>query len=194
MNGGSDDGDGRRVCGIAGSLREGSFNRALLRTARELAPPALDIEIFDELAEVPMFNADVEAQGDPDGVVALKEAIAGADGLLLVTPEYNAGVPGPMKNAVDWASRGHQGGAPVLKGMPVAVMGATPGLLGTARSQANLRISLANTGAIVMQQPQVHLMRAKERIVDGELVDDDSRKFVRALLQAFADWIGRFRD
>ncbi|MFW6085051.1 MAG: NADPH-dependent FMN reductase [Gemmatimonadota bacterium] len=186
--------DARRVCGIAGSLRSGSFNRALLRAARELAPPALDVEIFDDLAAVPMFNADVEAEGDPEGVIALKEAIAAADGLLLVTPEYNAGVPGPMKNAVDWASRGHRGGAPVLKGMPTAVMGATPGLLGTARSQANLRISLANTGAIVMQQPQVHLMRAKDRIVDGELVDEDSRKFVRGLLEAFADWIGRFPD
>lgn len=185
---------GWRVCGIAGSLRKGSFNRALLRAARELAPPALEIEIFDELAAVPMFNADVEAEGDPDGVVALKEAIAAADGLLLVTPEYNAGVPGPMKNAVDWASRGYRDGAPVLDGMPTAVMGATPGLLGTARSQANLRISLANTGAIVMEKPQVHLMRARERILDGELVDEDSRKFVRALLDAFADWIGRFRD
>ena len=182
-----------RVCGIAGSLREGSFNRALLRAARELAPDELEIVIFEELARVPMFDADVEAEGDPDGVVALKEAIAAADGLLLVTPEYNAGVPAPMKNAVDWASRRHAGGAPVLKDMPAAVMGATPGLLGTARSQANLRISLANTGAIVMEQPQVHLMRAKERIVDGELVDEDSRTFVRALLEAFADWIGSFR-
>ncbi|MDX1579902.1 MAG: NADPH-dependent FMN reductase [Gemmatimonadota bacterium] len=183
-----------RVCGIAGSLREGSFNRALLRAARELAPAELEIVIFDELGRVPMFDADVEAEGDPDGVVALKEAIAAADGLLLVTPEYNAGVPAPMKNAVDWASRRHAGGAPVLKNMPTAVMGATPGLLGTARSQANLRISLANTGAIVMEQPQVHLMRAKDRIIDGELVDEDSRKFVRALLASFADWIGRFRD
>lgn len=194
MNDGREDEGSWRVCGIAGSLREGSFNRALLRAARDLAPPALEIEIFDELADVPMFNADVEAQGDPDGVVALKDAIAAADGLLLVTPEYNAGVPGPMKNAVDWASRGYRDGPPVLKGMPTAVMGATPGLLGTARSQANLRISLGNTGAIVMQQPQVHLMRAKERIVDGELVDETSQKFVRGLLEAFAEWIGRFRD
>lgn len=182
-----------RICGIAGSLREGSFNRALLRAARELAPAELEIVIFDELAGVPMFNADVEAEGDPDEVVALKEAIATADGLLLVTPEYNAGIPAPMKNAVDWASRRHAGGAPVLKGMPTALMGATPGLLGTARSQAHLRIALGNTGAIVMQQPQVHLMQAKERIVDGELVDEDSRKFVQALLESFADWIGRFR-
>lgn len=183
-----------RVCGIAGSLREGSYNRALLRAARELQPPNLRIEIFDRLADVPMFNADVEAEGDPEPVSALKQAIHAADGVLLVTPEYNGGIAGPMKNAVDWASRRYEGGAPVLNGKPVAVMGATPGLLGTARAQADLRISLANTGALVMQQPQVHLMRAKERIIDGELVDEDSRRFVAALLEALDDWIGRFSD
>lgn len=183
-----------RVCGIAGSLRSGSFNRSLLRAARELAPPALDVTIFDELIDVPMFNEDVEAAGDPAGVVALKDAIAAADGLLLVTPEYNAGIPGPMKNAVDWASRGYRGGAPVLKGKPTAIMGATPGRLATARAQANLRVTLANTGAIVMDGPQVHVMGAQERIVDGELVDEDARKFVRGLLEAFAGWIGRFND
>jgi len=183
-----------RVCGVAGSLREGSFNRALLRAARDLAPPNLRIEIFDRLADVSMFNADVEAEGDPEPVTALKRAIAAADGLLLVTPEYNAGVSGPMKNAVDWASRRYEGGAPVLKGKPAAVMGATPGLLGTARAQAQLRSSLANTGAVVMQQPQVHLMRAAERFVGGELSDEDTRKHVEALLEAFAGWIARFSD
>jgi chromate reductase len=182
------------VCGIAGSLRSGSFNRALLRAARELAPPELDIVILDTLAGVPLFNADVEAEGDPASVVQLKEAIAAADGLLLVTPEYNAGIPGPMKNAVDWASRRHRDGPPVLKGKPTAIMGATPGRLATARAQANLRVSLANTGAVVMDSPQVHVMQARERIVDGELVDEDSQRFVRNMLEAFAAWIARFSD
>ena len=185
---------GWRVCGIAGSLREGSYNRALLRAARSLAPASLRIEIFDDLAEVPMFNQDVEEQGDPAGVTALKEAIRGADGLLLVTPEYNAGISGPMKNAVDWASRRYEGGSSVLKGMPTAVMGATPGFLATARAQANLRVSLANTGAVVMDHPQVHVMEAKKRIVDGELADEKTREFLVAMLEAFAAWIGRFRD
>lgn len=181
-----------RVCGIAGSLRSGSLNRSLLRAARELAAPEMDIVIFDTLADVPLFNADVEAEGDPAAVVRLKEAIASADGLLLVTPEYNAGIPGPMKNAVDWASRRHRDGAPVLKGKPTAIMGATPGRLATARAQANLRVSLANTGAVVMDSPQVHVMQARERIVEGELVDEDSRRFVRNLLEEFAAWIARF--
>lgn len=181
-----------RVCGIAGSLRRASLNRALLRATRELAPPELDVVIFDALAEVPMFNADIEAEGDPPAVARLKEAIAAADGLLLVTPEYNAGIPGPMKNAVDWASRRYQDGAPVLKGKPAAIMGATPGRLATARAQANLRVSLANTGAVVMDSPQVHVMQARERIVEGELVDEDTRRYLRNLLEAFADWIARF--
>ena len=178
---------GWKVCGIAGSLRADSYNRALLRAARDLARPTLDIEVFDTLAEVPMFNADVEAEGDPSSVTALKEAIRRADGLLLVTPEYNAGVSGPMKNAVDWASRRYEGGASVLRGKPTAVMGATPGLLATARAQANLRVSLANTGAVVMDHPQVHVMQA------GQLtVHDDSRKFLSNMLTAFGEWIGRF--
>lgn len=182
-------GGGSKVCGIAGSLRRGSFNRALLRASRELTPPGLEIRIFDHLADIPMFDADVEAAGDPEPVTALKTAIREADGLLLVTPEYNAGIPGPMKNAVDWASRRYEGGPSVLKGKPVAVMGATPGLLGTARAQASLRVSLANTGAVVMQQPQVHLMRAGERFDDGELVDETSRELVGRLLEAFEAWI-----
>lgn len=189
MSGG--DGEGWKVCGFAGSLREGSFNRALLRAARELAPDGMEIEIFDRMGEIPLFNEDVEADGDPDAVVALKEAIAGADGLLIVTPEYNAGLPGVTKNAVDWASRRFGDAGPVLSGKPTAMMGATPGLLGTARAQAQLRASLANTGALVLQRPQVHVMRAKQRFTDGNLVDEDTRGFVEKLLVAFGDWIDR---
>src|SRR6185369_76985 len=92
------------VLGVAGSLRKASFNRALLRAAVELAPATLQIETF-ELDAVPLYNGDVEAVGDPPGVAALKQAIAAADAVLFVTPEYNHGVPGVMKNAVDWASR-----------------------------------------------------------------------------------------
>src|SRR5438132_11485489 len=93
-----------RVLGFAGSLRQGSYNRAILRAAVERAPEGLTIETFD-LAAVPLYNGDVEAQGDPAGVTTFKRAIRAADGVLMVTPEYNHGVPGVMKNAVDWASR-----------------------------------------------------------------------------------------
>src|SRR5687768_5607295 len=93
-----------RILGVAGSLRRGSLNRALLRAAAELAPEGVSIEMFDLLA-VPLYNGDIEAGGDPEGVVALKAAIREADGVLFGCPEYNHGVPGVMKNAVDWASR-----------------------------------------------------------------------------------------
>src|SRR5689334_19794657 len=112
------------VCGIAGSLRRESFNRSLLRAAVELAPPGMTITPF-ALDPVPLYNGDVEAAGDPPGVVALKEAIGGADALFICTPEYQHGVPGVLKNALDWASR--PPGRSVLQGKPVAIVGATPG-------------------------------------------------------------------
>ena len=93
------------VCGIVGSLRRGSYNHALLRAAGELAPEGMDLRVFDRLAEIPLFDEDVEAEGDPEPVQALKRAIAEADALLVATPEYNYGVPGVLKNAIDWASR-----------------------------------------------------------------------------------------
>ena len=118
------------------SLRQGSYNRALLRAAKELAPASLSIEIFD-LEAIPLYNADVEAKGDPAPVAAFKSAIGKADGLLMATPEYNHGVPGVMKNAFDWASRPPR--AAVLSGKPVGLIGASPGMTGTARGQSQLR-------------------------------------------------------
>ena len=102
-----------RVVGFAGSLREKSYNRALLRAAQEVSPPDMTIDIFD-LREVPLYNGDVEAAGDPPAVADLKAAIRAADGVLMATPEYNHGVPGVMKNAVDWCSRPPQGAAQIV--------------------------------------------------------------------------------
>ena len=124
------------VLGFAGSLRRDSFNRSLLRAAAELAPEGMAISTFD-LAEIPLSNGDVEALGDPEPVAAFKQAIRAADGVLMVTPEYNHGVPGVMKNAVDWASR--PPGDAALARKPVALLGASPGLPGTARGQSQLR-------------------------------------------------------
>ncbi|MDC4223025.1 MAG: NAD(P)H-dependent oxidoreductase [Candidatus Manganitrophus sp.] len=94
-----------KIFGLAGSLRQGSFNRALFRAAVEVAPKGVEIRIFERLGEIPPFNADVEAEGDPEPVVAMKSAIQEADALLIATPEYNYGIPGVLKNAIDWASR-----------------------------------------------------------------------------------------
>ena len=136
-----------RVCGIAGSLRRDSYNRALLRAAQSLAPDGMTIEIWDRLADIPPYNADVEAQGDPEPVSALKAAIRAADALLIVTPEYNYGVPGVLKNAVDWASRPLA--TSPLRNKPVAVIGASTGMFGAVWAQAELRKVLGTTGARV---------------------------------------------
>ena len=123
-----------RVLGFAGSLRRGSYNRALLRAASELAPEGMLIDIFD-LLPIPLYNGDVEAQGDPMPVSAFKDAIRQADGVLMVTPEYNHGVPGVMKNAIDWASRPPRNAA--LSEKPVAIMGASPGVRGPRVAKAS---------------------------------------------------------
>jgi chromate reductase, NAD(P)H dehydrogenase (quinone) len=178
-----------RVCAIAGSLRKSSYNRVILKAAEELAPDDLAIELFDRIDDVPLFNQDVEADGDPPGVAALKDAIRRADGLLVATPEYNSGVPGVLKNALDWASRKGTDPASALAGKPAAVLGASPGRLGTARAQPQLRQALAGSGAIVMPRPEVHLMGIAAHVTDGVLVDEPARQVIASLLEAFARWI-----
>jgi chromate reductase, NAD(P)H dehydrogenase (quinone) len=181
-----------RVCGIAGSLRKGSFNRALLRAAVELAPDGVEIAVFDRLGDVPLYNGDVEAAGDPEPVVALKTAIRQADALLVATPEYNYGVPGVLKNAVDWASRPPS--KSVLEGKPVALMGATPGHGGTARAQLALRQSFVFTRSPVMPGPELLVAEAPQRFAeDGTLRDDSTRQHVRDLLERLVRWTDRFQ-
>ena len=180
-----------RILGVAGSLRQGSLNRALLRAAQDRAPDGLAIEAFD-LAEVPLYNGDVEAAGDPPGVTALKAAIRAADGVLFVTPEYNHGVPGVMKNAVDWASRPPREAA--LGGKPVGIIGASPGQTGSARGQSQLRQAFEFTNSYCMPQPEILVFRAHEKFDDdGRLIDETTAKYLAAYLEAFAVWIERFR-
>ena len=180
-----------RVAGFAGSLRAASFNRALLRTAKELAPEGMTIDIV-EIADIPVFNADVEAQGDPEPVAVFKRAVGAADGLLIATPEYNLGVAGVTKNVIDWASRPPR--KSVLDRKPVAVMGATPGMGGTARGQSQLRQAFVFTNSYAMPQPEV-LVRNASAIFDaeGRLTDEPTREHLVKFLNAFEEWIGRFR-
>ena len=183
--------DGRIVvCGIAGSLRRGSFNRALLRAAQQLAPENMEVRVFDRMAEIPLFNQDVEAEGDPEPVQALKRAIAEADALLIATPEYNHGVPGVLKNALDWASR--PPGGSVLAGKPAAILGASPGITGTARAHSQLRQAFVFTDTAALPQPEILVYRAHEKFdADGRLTDERTREFVGKLLQDLADWTHR---
>jgi chromate reductase len=178
------------IAGIAGSLRQGSLNRALLRAAAELAPPNLRITIHD-LRSIPLYDGDVEAQGVPAAVVALREAVRAADGLLIATPEYNHGVPGVLKNAIDWLSRPPRASA--LAGKPAALIGASPGMTGTARAQSQLRQALVFTNTYAMPQPEVLVARAHEKFdQNGALTDQATRGFLEAFLKAFRGWIAHF--
>jgi len=179
-----------QVVAFAGSLRQGSYNRSLLAACRELAPESLAVEIL-ELGGVPLYDADLEASGDPPAVARLKEAVAAADGLLIATPEYNHGVPAVTKNAVDWLSRPPRRSP--LDGKPVALMGASPGMTGTARGQSQLRQAFVFTNSPCLPQPEVLVARAHEKFDDaGRLTDEKTRTHLGRFLAAFERWIRRF--
>ena len=169
-----------KILGIAGSLRHGSYNRALLREAELLAPPGVELEQFD-LRHLPFFDADVEAAGEPTEVRVFKDAIREADGLLIATPEYNRGTSGVLKNAIDWASRPPFGSP--LSGKPVAIMGAG-GRRGTAGAQVQVRDALAFPRANVLTQ-SVLVPVAWERFDDeGRLTDEATKEQIASLLDA----------
>ena len=173
------------VLGFAGSLRKGSYNRAILRAAAELAPAGMSLETFD-LSPIPLYNADVEAMGEPEPVQRFKERIAAADALLIATPEYNYSIPGVLKNALDWASRPSKG-SPV-NGKPVAIMGAG-GMFGTVRAQQHLRLIAVHNDMHVLNKPEVYISRPWEKFDDdGHLADEPTRERIRALLEALAAW------
>jgi chromate reductase len=169
-----------KILGISGSLRERSYNTALLRAAAELAPPDADIELFD-LSAIPLYNDDVEAAGDPEPVAELRAAVAEADALLLATPEYNRGTSGVLKNAIDWLSRPAL--ASVLRWKPVAIMGASSGRGGTRRAQQQVRDALLFPGAVVLEKPEVAVPIAWERFdPDLQLTDENVGAAVTELL------------
>ena len=169
-----------KILGISGSLRERSYNTALLRAAAELAPPAVELEIFD-LSRIPLFNDDVEAAGDPAPVAELRAAVAEADALLFATPEYNRGTSGVLKNAIDWLSRPAL--ASVLRWKPVAIMGASSGRGGTKYAQQQVRDALLFPGAVVLEEPVVQLPVAWERFdPELQLMDENIGAAVTELL------------
>jgi len=182
------------IIGISGSLREKSLNKALLRAAAGFAPAGTSIEI-ESIKGIPLYDGDVEAvSGIPTAVAALKDRIAAADGLLLVTPEYNNSIPGVFKNAIDWLSRPADDIARVFGGKPVGIMGASPGRFGTLSSQTAWLPVLRALGA----QPwfgQTLYLGGAHKLFDasGNLVDEDSRKRVEAYVRAFAAHAGNPR-
>jgi chromate reductase, NAD(P)H dehydrogenase (quinone) len=174
------------VLAFAGSLRNGSYNRALLRALQEEMPEGMTIDIFD-LDGIPLYNADVEAEGDPEPVSAFKAAISAADALLIATPEYNHGVPGVLKNAIDWASRPPRQSP--LDGKPIGILGASPGITGTARGQSQLRQAFVFTNSYCMAQPEILVYRASEKFDErGRLTDDKTRAHLGKYLEALRSW------
>ena len=186
------DTQGIRVLGISGSLRRGSFNTAALRAARELMPTGMELEIYEGLREIPPYDDDLrQGQGYPSAVAELRARIKAADALLIATPEYNYSVPGVLKNAIDWASRPPE---QPFDGKPIAIMGASPGALGTARAQYHLRQMFVFLNGMVLNRPEVMTAQAGTRFdAEGRLTDEKTREFVQALLVALKDWTERLR-
>ncbi len=181
--------DPNKVLGISGSLRAGSFNSGLLRAAASVLPPNMEMTTFP-LHDIPLFNADVEAQGNPTPVTALQQAIGEADGLLFAVPEYNYSITGVLKNAFDWASRGRPS---TLDGKPAAIMG-VGGRSGTVRAQMHMRQIALHNSMRVMIDPELLLVRSRRRQdPDGNVIDDDLLERIREFMSAFDEWIRHCR-
>lgn len=173
------------ILGIAGSLRKDSFNRAALRAAQTLVPEGATLELFD-LNGIPPYNQDKETQ-PPEKIVQLKARVRAADAILFATPEYNYSIPGVLKNAIDWASRPY--GDSAWEGKPVAVMGASPGSLGSARAQYHLRQVFVFLNMYPLNRPEVMIGRVDERCdAQGNLTDKDTCEHIRKLLEALVAW------
>lgn len=176
-----------RILGIVGSLRRQSFNRALIEAAQEVAPEGVTVDMY-LLHDIPLYNADVEAEGDPPPVVDFKNAIAEADGVLIATPQYNRSIPGVLKNAIDWASRPARQSVFVDK--PVALIGASKGKSATAVSREDLMRVLEACQAKVMPDPQYGLGEAGDYIDTRRgLQDEEARQAVRAVVGALAEHV-----
>jgi chromate reductase len=178
------------VLGFAGSLRQGSYNKAALRAAVELAPAGMSIATFD-LGPIPLYNEDVKQQGFPPPVQEFRDQIRAADALLIVTPEYNHSIPGVLKNAIDWASRPPD---QPFEDKPIALMGASPGRLGTARAQYHLRQCFVFLNGLILNKPEVMIAGATQMFDDQlRLRDEATRDFVAKLLVGLGDWARRQR-
>ena len=178
-----------KLLGIAGSLRKGSFNRLALKAAQGLVPAGATLEIVD-LPDLPGFNQDNE-KSPPAAVTELKARIRAADAIVLVTPEYNYSVPGVLKIAIDWSARPY--GDSAWKGKPVAIMGASAGVLGTARAQYHLRQVLVFLDMPAVNQPEVMIGSAAAKFdANGNLTDDTAKKLIGQLLVNLCELARRY--
>ena len=179
--------------GISGSLRKGSFNSALLRAAAELLPEGITMEIAS-IADIPSYNADLDfpQQERPESVKKFRDILSRADAILLVSPEYNYSIPGLLKNAIDWASRGKD--SPLIN-KPVGLMGATQGNWGTVRMQLAFKPVFQFTSMLQVNKPEVLVARSAEKFsADGKLIDEATREIVQRHLQALKELTVRTRS
>jgi chromate reductase, NAD(P)H dehydrogenase (quinone) len=173
-----------RILGISGSLRRGSHNTNLLRAAADLLPSGVELELYDGVGELPPYHPDLDVEIAHPAVRHLRSAIEASDGVLIATPEYNGSIPGPLKNALDWASRPFPDNA--LRGKPVAVIGASTGLFGAVWAQAETRKVLGVIGADVIDAELPVGMADTAIGENGELVDPEQRTVLRDLAQVLA--------
>ena len=174
-----------RVLGISGSLRRDSYNSGLLRAAADVLPSGVELEVFDGLKGIPPYDADDDVSPAPAPVAALREAIESADAVLIATPEYNASIPGVLKNALDWASRPHATNP--LRGKPAAVVGASTGMFGAVWAQAETRKVLSTIGARVLDH-ELPVPEGDERFDgDGALRDPEVEEQLAEVIAALVD-------
>lgn len=182
------------ILGFGGSLRKGSYNEALLQTgvllseACDLCPIEAKVEVFDKIGEFPLYNQDEEAK-IPSVVKTFKEKIKKADAILIATPEYNFSVPGYLKNAIDWATRPY--GDNSFDDKPAAIMSSSPGMLGGVKAQYALRQICIFLNLHVLNKPEILIPSIHEKIKDGKLTDEYSKKKIIELLTALCDWTRR---
>jgi len=178
-----------KVAGISGSLRKGSYNTMLLNSLHELLPEGMKLEII-QFDKVPLYNEDLDipaAPQRPDAVVKLREELARVNGLVIVSPEYNYSIPGGLKNAIDWVSRGKD--SPLLK-MPVALMGVTPYMWGTVRMQVAFHPVFEFLNMKLVYKPEITVAQAKDKFDgSGNLTDQTTKDLVRKKLIALQQLI-----
>ena len=178
------------VITICGSLRKGSFNRIVMNALPGLAPEGMQIKEAPPFSEFPLYNADIQnSTGFPVPVQTLADAIRSADGVIFVTPEYNFGIPGALKNAIDWVSRLQN---QPFAGKPVALQSVSPGPVGGARVQYDMRRSMVFLDALTLNKPEIFVGNCAQRLDDkaGKITDEATIGFIKQQLAAFAKFIG----
>lgn len=174
------------IVGISGSLRAGSYNSSLLRYVSTILPTTVEYKELS-IASLPLYNPDVQAAGYPDEVAAFRDTIAAADGIIIVSPEYNYTVPGVLKNAIDWASRPP---SPSFAGKPVGLLSASTGIFGGVRGQAQMRYIMFAVNAIVMNRPEIYVASAAQKFdADGNLTDQTTKDLLAKYVDSFIDWV-----